>query len=137
MSTPEQSFWKTVRDAWKGHAVRIEASVGGCDPGTPDVSLAINGKGGWVETKVWPQLLEPSQLPWHMHAMRSGAYAVVLAQLPDGKVWLGTAEDYDRATSLWYACARGDRTLPQGVSLQQALNVVACALSGKANRRRS
>jgi len=134
MSTPEQGFWKRVRSEWKGHAARIEASIGGCDPGTPDSILSINGRGGYVETKVWPQELEPSQLPWHMDAMRRGAYAVVLCELPDGKVWLGTAEDYAE----FFGANRG-RTFPyrrpDGVSLQSALNVVACALTGTKGRR--
>jgi hypothetical protein len=120
---PEQRFWAQVRMAWPGHAARIEAGAGGCDPGTPDCVLSVDGRGGWVELKVWPQPLEESQLPWHIDAMARGAYAVVLCWLGRDEVWVGRAEDYE------YYQDRHKVERPPGVSLQEGLAVISCALT--------
>lgn len=130
---PEQKFWTRVRDMWKGHAVRVEASIGGCDPGTPDSVLSVGGRGGWIETKVWPQPLEDTQLPWHMDAIQRGAYAMVLCEMPDRRVWIGSAEEYN---AMIQCHLQGFRIRPEGVVLQVALKMIECALIGQTDRRK-
>jgi hypothetical protein len=139
----ENRFWARVRDMWTidssgGHAVRIEASIGGCDPGTPDCVLSCGARGGWVELKVWPEALQPSQLPWHLDAIAHGAYAMVMCELPDRKVWIGSAEDYEM---LLQEPLRPDRPTtrrcPEGVDLHRALNMIRCALIGRRVERKT
>lgn len=110
-----------MRGAWPGHALRIEASDGEVDSGTPDTVLSYRYRGGFVELKVWPDNVSTVQLAWHRDAIARGAYAMVLCELPDGRVWLGDAEEY-------YAFPR-QSFRPPGVVLQAALRVVRCALT--------
>ena len=137
---PEAAFWKKVRRAWRGHAIRIEASWGEVEVGTPDTILSVGGKGGYVELKVWPDNVSGEQLTWHIDAIERGAYAMVLSELPSGNVWLGPAEEYHPLVrgylgkiSLGWKAARISR--PNGVSLQAALNVIDCALIGRRGRQ--
>jgi len=118
---PEQRLWKKVREEWPGHACRVESNQGEAEPGTPDCVLSVGHRGGWIELKVWPRSLEPSQLPWHIDAINRGAYAMVLCQVERGSYWVGSAEDYDRLIA--------SRVRPEGTSLQAVLNVVVCALT--------
>lgn len=127
---PESRFWKKVRSAWPGHAVRIEASDGEVDPGTPDTVLSVAYRGGFVELKVWPDNVSSIQLAWHMDAIERGAYCMVLCELPSGKVWLGDAEEFERMMSI-----REVKRPPEGVSLQSALDVIRCALTGTRRRK--
>jgi hypothetical protein len=90
----EKQLWMKIRAAWPGHSMRIEASEGGVDPGTPDAHVSIGGRGMFIELKIWPEELRPLQLPWHIDAIQRGAGAEVWAQVPDGTIWAGTAEDY-------------------------------------------
>lgn len=118
--TLESRFQSKVFARWRGmggHAARVDAALGGCDPGTPDSVLSIEGRGGWVEFKVWPRRLEPMQLPWHTEAVRSGAYAVVVCLVGPGRAWIGLAEDYARLT-----------TRPKGPHLQVVLDMIRFAL---------
>ena len=131
---PEAAFWKKVRRAWSGHSVRVEASDGEVDAGTPDTVLSVGYKGGFVELKVWPDNVSSIQLAWHQDAIERGAYCMVLSELPDGDVWLGNAEDYD---ALIRACSFSrnakliaDKTKRGKRSLHDALKVIRCALIG-------
>lgn len=117
---PEAAFWKRVRAAWCGHAVRIEASDSEVDPGTPDCVLSIGWRGGFIELKVWSDDVSPVQLAWHVDAISRGAYAMVLSELPDGSVWLGSAENYFELTEA--------KQVPEGTSLHSALGMVQSAL---------
>jgi len=117
---PEAAFWKRVRSAWSGHAVRVEASDGEADVGTPDCVLSAGYRGGWIELKVWPDNVSREQLVWHIDAVERGAYAMVLSDVGGGRAWLGDAEEY------YSLVLRGKR--PRGVVLQRALDVVRCAL---------
>lgn len=123
---PEGTFWRRVRDAWPGHSARVEAGMGEADPGTPDTVLSVGGKGGWVELKVWPDNVSELQLAWHIDALERGAYARVLSQLPDGKVCLLIAEDYDRLVTR--------KRVPRGCHLQDAIDRIRCDLIGKARK---
>lgn len=118
---PEGDFWKEVRAAWPGHAIRIEASDGEVEPGTPDTILSIDHRGGFIELKVWPDDVSAVQLAWHADALDRGAYAMVLSKCKRG-VWLGRAEDYHAMVLLGVVRSR------ELVSLHKALNVVASAL---------
>lgn len=91
----EKDLWKKIRSQWPGHAVRTEASEGGVEPGFPDSILSSNGRGFYVELKIWPEPLQPLQLPWHIDATDRGAGAEVWCWV-DGLVWCGPAETYDR-----------------------------------------
>jgi hypothetical protein len=126
---PEGEFWKRVRRGWKGHSVRIEASDGEVEEGTPDTVLSVGGHGGFVELKVWPDNVSPQQLAWHMDALDRGAYAMVLAELPDGTVWLGRADDWDRLTREQAGFRIIRVSSPGPMLLHDALNVIACALN--------
>jgi hypothetical protein len=129
---PEAAFWKRVRREWKGHAVRIEASDGVVDPGTPDTNLSINYRGGWVELKVWPDTLSPEQQAWHEDAIERGAYVMVLCEFSDGSVWIGDYEEY--TIRVHDHAAR--RTKPRDrISLQAALDMIACALNRSAEKK--
>lgn len=119
----EELLWKRIRKRWRGHAVRVEASLGGVDPGTPDSNLSVDGKGGWVELKVWPTPLNEVQKAWHLDAEDRGAYCVVLCWTGNDKVWVGRGEIYTRYV--------GKGTRPEGVSLQAALDGIESALIGK------
>lgn len=130
---PENALWKRVRGSWRGHAVRVEASDGEVEEGTPDCVLSIGGRGGWIELKVWPDGVSPQQLAWHAEALARGAYAMVLAELPGGDVWLGRADDWDRLTAdtgggKW----KGIRIIrvrsPGPMVLHDALRVIESAL---------
>lgn len=146
---PEAAFWRRVRDAWAWHAVKIRAEDGEADTGTPDVVLSRGGRGGWVELKVWPDNVNPKQLAWHIDARQRGAYCVVLSEMPDGSVWLGSAEEYDRMVNnvvlarmirpkgksvLMHGRSQGktyaSRWLAECVDLQTALHLIGCALTG-------
>lgn len=116
----ESTFWKRVRRAWPGHALRIEASHGEVEVGTPDVVLSIGGHGGYVELKVWPEPLQPMQLPWHLDALSRGASCWVLCDLGD-EVLLESAAQYDHRLG----CGLGR---PHGITLQQALNMIQSCL---------
>lgn len=142
---PEGDFWKKVRDGWwPEHAIRIEASLGEVDPGTPDTVLSAGGRGGYVELKVWPDNVSAVQLAWHLDACDRGAYAMVLSELSDGSVWLGRADAYDslvrriaqaevvRPKGKSYLSRRG----PEGIVLQAALKMIRCALIGTTRRTR-
>jgi len=119
---PEGDFWKRVRKAWPGHSVRIEASDGEVESGTPDVVLSVGFRGGFIELKVWPDDCSPQQIAWHQNAHDLGAYAMVLGELGDGKVWLGPAQEWNDY--------RHELNVPEGVDLHAALDVIACALTG-------
>ncbi len=119
---PESRFWSKVRKAWPGHAQRVEASHGDADAGTPDAVLSYGNRGGWIETKVWPEELRKMQLPWHIDAIQRGAYARVLCDLGKGEVWLGLAYDYQ-----WHL---DQRKKPRGYSLQAAITMIRCGLTG-------
>lgn len=121
---PEGAFWKRVRKAWKWHSVRIEASDGEVEVGTPDTVLSAGGRGGFIELKVWPDNVSGEQLAWHVDALDRGAYAMVLAELHDGKVWLGRAEEWDRLL--------GEREVVRivGMDLHRALAMIESALIG-------
>lgn len=91
----EKKMWDRIRAIWPGHAVRVEASEGGVDPGFPDSILSVGGRGAFVELKVWPEELRETQLPWHIDAIQRGATAEVWAWIEqDDEVWCGTAEEY-------------------------------------------
>ena len=131
-----------MRETWRGHAVRVEASDGEVPVGTPDCVLSYRGAGGWIELKVWPDNVSPEQKAWHVDAIERGAYAMVLSELPSGKVWLGPAEEYHGIVNLFeyrnfqrrqlFACSSGK--VPEGISLQNALGVIESALSRKSSR---
>lgn len=124
---PEGAFWRRVREAWPGHALRIEASWGEVEVGTPDTILSVGGRGGFIELKVWPDNVSGQQLTWHEEAIREGAYAMVLSELPSSRVWLGPADEYFAIVSRQL---RQKRLRPEGVLLHDALNVIRCALIG-------
>lgn len=95
MATLESRVWKKVRKAWMGHGVRIEASMGDADSGTPDCMLSWRGRGGWVELKVWHEPLRVSQRVWHAEALRDGATCVVLCEVGSGRYWIGYWYEYE------------------------------------------
>lgn len=78
---PEQRLWKTVREHvihWpKSHWQRIENEVGA---GQPDVNYCIDGVEGWLELKVWPRKLEPSQILWARTREACGGITWVLVK---------------------------------------------------------
>jgi len=120
---PEKRFWKRVRLEWRGHACRVEASLGGCDPGTPDTSLGWAGKNMWVELKVWPDPLSAEQIVWHTDCTQRGGGARVLCELPNGNVWLTGYSIYMNAVR---ASSR-----PTGNSLQGVLKFLMQVLEAK------
>lgn len=144
---PEGEFWKRVRKAWwPSHAIRIEASLGEVEVGTPDTVLSCGGRGGYVELKVWPDNVSDVQLAWHIDALSRGAYAMVLSELPgpDGLVWLGRADDYHQSVIDIIVAevirpkgkAVGRRRGPEGVVLQAALKMIRSALIGSTEGRK-
>lgn len=92
---PEQKLRDLVRDTWPGHVAWVEASVGDAGAGTPDAVLSVEGRGIWVEFKVWPGEVSSIQLAWHADAERRGAGCCVLAQMGD-YYWVGSAAAYQR-----------------------------------------
>jgi hypothetical protein len=124
MST-EKQLWKKVLERWPGHAIRVEASEGGVDPGTPDCNLSVNGHGGWVELKVWPEPVSPIQIAWHLEAEDLGASVRLWSQVSKGRdtclVWSGSAEDYAKLVEF------GRR--PVGVPLQMVIDRLVRELS--------
>ena len=120
MDTTERRMWEKIRERWDGFCVRVEASRGGVDPGTPDCLLMVRGRGGvWVELKVWPTPLEAIQLAWAIDCAQRGGTALVMCQVGRREFWVGTAEEYDMFESK-----------PAGVSLQAALAMIGLAVSG-------
>ena len=115
--------------------MRIEASDGEVDPGTPDTVLSIAYRGGFVELKVWPDNLSGVQKAWHEDAVQRGAYCMVLCELPSGRVWLGPAEDYTAFFAMHHSDDHRRKYPPEGVSLQSALDVIRCALTGTRRRK--
>jgi len=92
--TPEQNFWRQVKDHLPGDTQRIENVAGA---GTPDVNGCADGHEYWVELKVnrnkkpidqsMPNtkdgvmgLLEQSQYPWHNRRVRNGGKVFVLVK---------------------------------------------------------
>ncbi len=128
MRGPEGDFWRKVRRAWPGHSVRIEASDGEVETGTPDCVLSLGFRGGFIELKVWPDVCSPVQLAWHREAISRGAYVMVLADMKDRSVWLGPGED-------WNEFVGRDGAIQLGMhlsGLREALSVIAFALTGVA-----
>lgn len=134
---PEGDFWKAVRKAWVArgwHAVRVEASCGGCDPGTPDTVFGCHGRNGWVELKVWPDPLSAIQQAWHEEALEGGSYAMVLCQLRGG-VWLGRWDEYMSHFSVTWPLASKEPKVsvvklpPDPMHLHEALSMIESALS--------
>lgn len=125
----EKDFWKKIRREWPGHAMRVEASEGGVDPGTPDTNLSINGHGGWVELKVWPEPVSPIQIAWHLDALEHGATVEVWSWLGnrEGLVWRGSAERYEHLVSR--LDLTGKRERPRGLPLQMVIEKFAMKLS--------
>lgn len=124
---PEGSFWKRVRGSWCGHSLRVEASNGDVEPGTPDTILSIGYAGGYVELKVWPDNVSAVQLAWHEEAHSLGAYCRVLSRIRGDRVWLGSAKAYSKLV------ASGVR--PAGIHLQAALDMIRCELIGRSSIR--
>lgn len=121
----EAQFWKNVRRAWPGHAVRIEASRGDAEEGTPDCVLSIGGRGLWIELKVWPEKLRPAQLAWHLDGIARGAGAWVLCSFGKRGVWFGRAPQYE------LLCQVGRRPEKLG-HLQAVLEGIVCRLISRA-----
>lgn len=80
MAKPEQSFWRTAREKLTpyGHFTRIENDGGA---GQPDVHFAVEGRTGWLELKVWPNGLLPSQRIWAGEYIRCGGWVRVLVSV--------------------------------------------------------
>lgn len=124
MDSTEAKVWKRILRRWKGHAVRVEASMGGVDPGTPDGLLTPRGWGGvWVELKVWPTEVSPIQYAWHVDCDQRGGLCCVLVQVGKDSFWVGKAEEYDGMTER-----------PAGESLQAVLDVIRLAATGRRSR---
>jgi hypothetical protein len=94
----EARLWRKFMLEWPGHGVRIEASAGGCDPGTPDANISCAQHGMWLELKVWPTPVSPIQLAWHLDADQRGARALVLCWVTEDEYWVGSATRYDAMT---------------------------------------
>jgi len=65
----ESRLWRKVRDGWKLPGLhvrlhRIEAGDGEADSGTPDVLVTTEVFYWWVELKIWPNKMRPSQVAW-------------------------------------------------------------------------
>ena len=121
----EVDFWKKIRAAWPGHAMRIEASEGGVDPGTPDSHLSIGGRGAFVELKVWPEPLNPMQYAWHVDAVDKGAGAWVWCWVDYDCIWMGLGEDYADY------CETNSR--PKGKTLGHVIDRLSKILQSRAN----
>lgn len=121
----EADLWKKIRRVWPGHAMRIEASEGGCEPGTPDSILSVGGRGMFVELKVWPEELRPLQLPWHIDAVQRGAGAEVWCWVGEGRVWRGTAEEYQVHLD--------QKRKPTGSRLEATVGYAVRVLQGKSS----
>lgn len=106
----ESAMWRAIRKKWWGHGVRVEASMGDAESGTPDTNLSVHGRGGWIELKVWPEELRVSQIVWHADALSRGATVVVLAQVSRGRYWIGPWHEYEKLDKR-----------PQGMTLDQVL----------------
>lgn len=114
--TTESDVWRRVRGAWDGHAIRVEASMGGVDPGTPDCALAPRGRGSvWVELKVWPEPVSPVQVAWAVDCEQRGGLCFLLCE-NRGDYWIGRAEEYAEL-----------REVAFDLDLQAALKVIASA----------
>lgn len=115
--TTEADVWKKIRAAWPGHCVRVEASIGGVDPGTPDSNLGIAGRGLWVELKVWPTPLSAEQIAWHADCAQRDGGAEVWCWVGRDSIWCGDAATYELMTR---RCE--GRKPPNGMPLQAALD---------------
>lgn len=89
--TPEQNFWKLIKDHLPGDVSRIENTA---DDGTPDVTGAWYGQDYWIELKVCNNkrdlvdvlnLLRVSQRAWHLRRGRHGSIVYVAVRYPNMK----------------------------------------------------
>lgn len=117
----EKGFWKKISREWPGHGIRVEASLGGVDPGTPDCNLSVNGHGAWVELKVWPTEITQIQVAWHVDAVDRGATVEVWCWVGQNLVWVGDAETYENLVSI--------KKKPRGLSLKDVINQMVYRLS--------
>lgn len=123
IESTERLMWRRLRAAWCGFGIRIEASDGGVEPGTPDTLLQPAGLGGvFVELKVWPTPLRTEQLAWHVDCLGRGGCAVVMCEVGRDSYWIGTGESYDT----WIvARQRGDDGgRPPGATLRRSMLVL-------------
>lgn len=93
----ESSFWSAMRRKVSkyGHFTRIENLA---EPGIFDVSYCVGGSEGWIELKVWPRKLRPTQVVWYELRRKAGAKRLwVLVKLDD--IHLLAAGDYLRCSS--------------------------------------
>jgi hypothetical protein len=96
----EAGMWKRIRVWGRGvyqlHLARIENSVG---VGQPDVNFGLEGREGWMELKVWPRKLKPSQVIWIEDRVAAGCMPMVMVYLR-GEYFLLRAVDYFEPTIL-------------------------------------
>lgn len=95
---PEQKLWADVRKVLgtKAHGVRVEASLGEAESGTPDLCLSYLSRTRWIELKVWPESLRVSQIAWAIqHEGRRCDPVLVLAKFDRDRLWLGHWRTYD------------------------------------------
>lgn len=93
---PEQRLWKkkvypNVKN-W-GHFCRIENSVG---TGQGDVNYCVDGSEGWLELKVWPREILPTQVNWSTLRLRAGGTIWVMVQVKDD-IYIVNPLAYSRA----------------------------------------
>lgn len=117
----EKLMWKLIRSKWRGHGQRIEASRGEVEEGTPDSVLSVDGRGAYVELKVWPEPLRPLQLPWAIDARQRGAAVWLLCHLHKREFWLGTHDEY--------GILQSRKNKPTGSSLQFCLDRIESRLN--------
>ena len=88
MATPEQNFWRLIRDHLPGHKMRVENTTG---PGVPDVNGCWEGHEYWVELKIlgikkpttetnpW-LLLDSTQRLWYTQRRDAGGKVIILVR---------------------------------------------------------
>ena len=98
---PEQAMWRKVSKAFgpEIHATRVEASTGEVETGVPDVVFAWRSRMRWIELKVWPEPVRPSQRAWALtHDQRMCDPVLLLCEVPRQKIfYLMKLYLYDRA----------------------------------------
>lgn len=93
---PESRFWAKLRKTIPHglRAIRIEASWGEVDAGTPDVLIIRGVSGRFVELKVYPHKMNTNQLSWAEEHDRVGCAPVLVLVKRKQSIMLFEWTDY-------------------------------------------
>lgn len=93
---PESRFWSKLRKTLpRGlRGIRIEASWGEVDAGTPDVLVLRGVSGRFVELKVYPRKMNTNQLSWAEEHDRVGCAPVLVLVKRRQEIFIFDWKDY-------------------------------------------